>query len=291
MPSFFAGKTILTGEHSVVYGYPAILVGLELGISVTIKSGHLTVTQQKDQYLQRILLLFANFFSISIEKLRTEISLQVESSLPVKSGLGSSAAFAAAVLSELAKFYSCDLNKTQLYTLVLEAENFVHGHSSGADPSIVVYGGLLAFKKGEFKQIQTSTLKNQNFFLIDSGEAIESTGEMVALVAANPYREKILQQISFLSQEMLGDLEKNRFNPKLLDQNNEFLNQLGVIGKLANKKMQKLRKLNAFCKVTGAGGIKAGSGYILAFHQNPIEFEKNLKTTGFSFFKTQLGAK
>ena len=283
----YKGKVILTGEHSVVHGYPAILASLDLGISASIKPGVLNDQQKNDQYLQHILQIFAELASIKEFK----ISLKANSDLPIKSGLGSSAAFAAAVFRELASFYNYSLDSDQLYNLVLEAENFVHGKSSGADPSIVVYGGLLAFKKGKIKQIPPSVLTNQTFFLISSGEAKESTGEMVAKVASEVKNQAILQQIGDLSQKMISDLENNRFNHILLNENELLLEEIGVVGILAKKMIKKLQKIGAFCKITGAGGIKAGSGYILAFHEDAQKFEGNLQAMGFTFFKTQLGAK
>lgn len=283
----YKGKVILTGEHSVVHGFPAILASLDLGVSAVVKPGLLNDQQKNDQYLQHILQIFAKLAAIKEFK----ISLKVTSDLPAKSGLGSSAAFAAAIFRELASFYNYSLDSDQLYNLVLEAEAFVHGKSSGADPSIVVYGGLLAFKRGKIKQIPSSVLTDHSFFLIDSGEAKESTGEMVTKVASEAKNQAILQQIGDLSQKMISDLENNRFNPSLFNENELLLEELGVVGAKAKKMIKKLNNLGAFCKITGAGGVKAGSGYVLSFHEDSQKFEENLQTMGFSFFKTQLGAK
>jgi len=217
------------------------------------------------------------------------VAIEIESNLPQKSGLGSSAAFAASVFSELFKFHNYSLNADRLYNLVLEAENFIHGKSSGADPSIVVYGGLIAFSQGKVKQISNKVLINQSFFLINSGEAIESTGEMVKKVAGDPNNQEILQKIGDLSQKMLENLQVDVFKPELLNQNQNFLKQIGVVGQKAQEVIEQLRDEGAFCKITGAGGIKTGSGYILAWHENPQEFRENLEKMGLEFFQTQIG--
>ena len=285
MSSFYKGKVILTGEHSVVYGQSAILASLNLGIRATIKDGELTQEQENDQYLQHLLEIFAKHAQIK----RCEVSLKIDSTLPMRSGLGSSAAFAAAVLSELAKFYDYELTNDRLYDLVLEAENFIHGHSSGADPSIVVYGGLIAFKKGQIQRLSPLILKDRVFFLIDSGAATESTGEMISKVAERSENQTTLQEIGELSQKMINDLQNGLFDPKLLNQNQLLLEKIGVIGERAKKIIVQLRELKADCKITGAGGVKTGSGFILAFHENPEEFERNLQAMGLPFFKTHLG--
>jgi len=285
MSSFYRGKIILTGEHSVVYGYPAVLANLNLGITCTVKEGNLSQEQKEDQYLQYILQIFAKL--VQLPKL--QIAIKIESNLPQQSGLGSSAVFATAIFSELAKFYNYSLNNDRLYNLVLEAENFIHGHSSGADPSIVVYGGLIVFKQGKIKTISNKALIDQSFFLINSGEASETTGEMVKKVADQKSNQKILQKIGFLSQQMINDLKIGKFDPNLLNQNQFLLEQIGIVGLKAQKIISKLQKLEAFCKITGAGGIETGSGYILAWHKNPQKFKKALETMGLEFFQTQIG--
>lgn len=284
MSSFYKGKIILTGEHSVVYGYSAILASLDLGIRASIKEGSLTEAQKSDSYLQNLLDIFAKHAQIK----KFEISLKVSSNLPIKSGLGSSAAFAAAVLSELANFYDYSINQDRLFDLVLEAENFIHGKSSGADPSIVVYDGLIAFKKGQMEYLSPLILKDKVFILIDSGAATESTGKMVSKVASEAKNQKILQQMGNLSEKILNDLKNGRFNPQLLNENEILLEQIGVVGQVAKTIIAKLQDFGACCKITGAGGIKTGSGFILAFHEKPNEFEAKLKATGLRFFRTAL---
>ncbi len=285
MSSFAPGKVILTGEHSVVAGQTAILASLNLGVKATIRVGVLNHHQQQDLYLQHLIALFAK----AIDQKVPSFGLKVESSLQEKSGLGSSAAFAAAVLKELAHFCNHPLNLDQLYKLVLEAENFIHGKSSGADPSIVVYEGLIAFRRGIFTRISTAALNKRVFFLIDSGAAKESTGEMVAKVASQVRNQKILHQIGDLSQKMLIDLENGHFDPGLLNENQLFLEELGVVGNVARQIIRKLQQLGAFCKITGAGGVATGSGYILAFHEDAPTFEKELQNWGWPFLRTKLG--
>ncbi len=289
MSSFYSGKVILTGEHSVVYGHTAILANLNLGITCTVKEGALSQDQNQDQdqdqYLQRILQIFYQHAQLP----QMPLAIEIDSNLPVKSGLGSSAAFAAAVFSELFKFHNYSLNSDRLYNLVLEAENFIHTKSSGADPAIVVYGGLIAFSQGKIKPISNKALINQSFFLISSGEASESTGEMVQKVAAESNYQETLQKIGSLSQEMLHDLQNGVFNPELLEENQNLLGQIGVVGQKAQEIIRQLREKGAFCKITGAGGVKTGSGYILAWHKDPQKMKANLAKLGLEYFQTQLG--
>lgn len=285
--SFSQGKVILSGEHSVVHGQLAILASIGMGIEADISDGELSESYKRDVYLQHILQIFCEFSGLEREKL--QFSLSIKADLPQKSGMGSSAVFACAVLSELAKFYQISLDREQLYQLVLEAENFAHGHSSGADPAIVVYGGLIAFAKGKITQLTPSILASTNFFLIDSGAASESTGEMIAQVAQLHDNQDLISQIGSLTHDMLNDLQNNSFKPSLLSKNQLLLEKLGVVGAKAQDMIRQLQAWGADCKITGAGGVKTGSGYILAYHPDTQALINKLQINNWSYFSTQLG--
>lgn len=283
MSSFYPGKVILTGEHSVVFGWPAVLASLSRGITATVKEGQLTLEQQNDVYLQKIISIFQNFTS----KAKLNFALEISSNLPAQSGLGSSAAFAAATISALADFYQQKIDREQLYQLVWQAENFVHGRSSGADPSIVVRGGLQVFQNGQARQVIAPNLAREEFFLIDSGLAVESTGEMLRQVASLPKHLDLISQIGAVSEKMIDDLERNSFRPEIINENQKLLENLGVVGKTATSIIKKLQKFGAFAKITGAGGLKEGSGYILAWHEDPQAFIQFLKQAKLTFFTTK----
>lgn len=283
--AFFPGKLILTGEHSVVFGNLAILASLDLGVTCRVSEGDLSAEQKNDQYLAYVLKLCKNL----LNQFDLKAAININSTLPVKSGLGSSAAFAAAVLSAVTEFYGLNLDQSTLYSQVVEAENFIHGRSSGADPAGAVYGGLIAFKNGEISKLDSKALSDQVFFLINSGVTAESTGEMINLVKNKAGIMETIEKISVLSQKFQSDLENGRFDHSLIDQNQDLLENLGIVGEKAKQMIETLKGLGAHCKVTGAGGLKGGSGYILAIHQDSRFFASKLKELNIEYFETKLG--
>ena len=143
--TFAPGKIIISGEHSVVHGQPALITTIDKGIEISLNDQKMAQEWQQDRYLQQILQIWQKDypdFSINF-------NFAVVSNLPQKSGLGSSAAFASAVFQSLAKWQQVTLSLERLFELVKQAENFIHVTSSGVDPAAVVYGGFLKFQRLE----------------------------------------------------------------------------------------------------------------------------------------------
>jgi len=282
---FSPGKVIITGEHSVVYGEPALVAAIDLGVTVEVNSkvgqkntpGYpLSLRNSpcsffQHPYPQHLLSLFSKKFNKNLDNLVFKIDFNI----PIKSGLGSSAACAHAIFLALLKYFDIKLSKEDLFDLVLEGEKFMHGNPSGVDPKAVVYGGLNSFQKKDsvfvHQKIKTN-FKLDNFVLINSGQAQETTKEMVELVAKdlskNTNSHKIIKKIGRVSQKIINDLKNDQFNDQLIKKNQKLLEELGVVGQKARKIVKLIENIGGVAKVTGAGGVKDGSGLLLAYHSN-----------------------
>lgn len=153
------GKIILIGEHSVVYGQPAIAIPFPSAkIQTTIsKSDGKSIL---DTFTYKGLLIDApktllGLTSViqkvlkSFDKPLCGFNIKIESTIPAERGMGSSAAVAASTVKALYKYFEKELDVNTLTRLVDFSEKIVHGNPSGIDTAIVVNEKPLYFIKGE----------------------------------------------------------------------------------------------------------------------------------------------
>ena len=123
-------KIILIGEHAVVYGYPAISLPL-LEVKVTCK----VVPAESPWHLYEEDTLSMAVYA-SLEHLNIKdacIRCQIDSAIPEKRGMGSSAAISIAAIRAVFDYYQADLPHDVLEILVNRAEMIAHMNPSGLD--------------------------------------------------------------------------------------------------------------------------------------------------------------
>lgn len=285
------GKFIISGEHSVVFGEPAIVCELKKSITVQILKSDQNIKQS--DYERFIFDLFSKKYKLDILNLTVK---KVESNLPQKSGLGSSAAYAHAVLKGLVSFFKIKVTKDEMFELVYDSEVFIHKNPSGIDPFAVVYGGNHLFRKNlktnEFENEKIISSKQYDFLLINSGQASESTGEMVSLVAnlvkIDPSKKAIINKIGEITNIIKTQLVDGTFTGDLLNQNQLELEKLNIVGNKAKEIIKEIQENEAFAKITGAGGVKSGSGWILVYAKNLTTVEELCRQNTWEYIKTKV---
>jgi len=75
----------------------------------------------------------------------------------------------------------------------------------------------------------------------------------------------------------------------LLNKNGLLLEELGVVGKHAKEISSELRKMRASVKITGAGGVKTGSGMMIVMRPDLTQIKKLLDNRQIDYFETVMG--
>jgi len=298
------GKLILSGEHSVVFGKPEIISAINRRLQVSIKEGKkkgggLTFFSQESTDL----LNFAVKKTLSIlgRQPKKNLKIQVDSNIPVGSGLGSSAALAVATTTALFKYFNQPFDKEKINEIAYEIEKKQHGTPSGGDNTISTYGGFLWYRKETellklFQPLKFNLSKLPEFVLINTGRPAETTGEMVTRVRRLYERkkariEKILNQMEKTTKEMLialYQMDKKKLTVAIR-KNERLLESLGVVSPFAQALIREINRLGGAAKVCGAGGKKKGSGIILVFHPQKKALFKLAKKRNLPAFEVKLG--
>lgn len=290
------GKVIVSGEFSILYGQPAVVAGIAPNIMATVV-GPVTESVFPTKY-SHFYEQLVEIFSQQVAKL-PPVSISIEGDLQLGAGMGGSAAVAAAVFRALAAFVAQPLSEAKLLELVMQAEQIAHGQASGIDPMAVVKGGVLACYKDEnglrVEAISPTILADKLFFLINSGQPAESTKEMVALVAqkisAKPALAEVTVRMGQITTGLIQNLTEGRWNATALTANQRCLEALGVVSPKALDLIHLLEQQGAAAKITGAGGQQAGSGMILAYHDQPMVLDTWLQTQHIPYQQISLGVR
>lgn len=266
------GKVIVSGEHAVVYGYPALLAATDLRLEwrVTAPINDLRGWQKEvlsHQSLQGIFDFLQG---------KSNIKVALESDIPRGSGLGSSAAFSVALASLLLPE---DSSLEEINELAYQLETIQHGKPSGGDNTVSCYGGVLWYRKEHEQCKLFQSLKpGQDFpplWLVDSGAPAESTKEMVELVreARATRRQEIdsaFQEMERVARAWLNYLlsKESLDVADLIHTNHQALHRIGAVSSSTQELISQIESIGGAAKITGAGGATQGSGMVLVYHQD-----------------------
>lgn len=151
-------KIILMGEHSVVYGQPAIalpLPNVKLTVTLTptdrgqtVKSRYFTgdwhILPSIMRGVQQLLTTLINHFAGQDDHWQ----LTIDSELPAERGMGSSAATAVAIVRAFFDYYDAPLTRHDLLQLADVEEEITHRSPSGLDAATVSSKTPLYYIKG-----------------------------------------------------------------------------------------------------------------------------------------------
>jgi len=110
----------------------------------------------------------------------------------------------------------------------------------------------------------------------------------VSVLTKQNYKKKVINKMGNISREIIKQLSNGNFDGLLLDENHSELENLGVVGKKANEMIKKIKQVGAHVKITGAGGIETGSGWLLVFDDDLNKIIKLCKQNSWEYIKTKV---
>lgn len=238
-------KIILIGEHSVVYGQPAIALPLTtVNVKVTIEKSDLTDINIESTYFNGQLDTLPNSmigFKHLIDYLTNKnnvfesLNIKIDSSLPAERGMGSSAAVSIALIRAFYNYINKPLTKTRLLNLANIAEKDTHKNPSGLDAATCAsQEPIWMVRNQELKNIPV----NLNGYLVIADSGIKGkTSEAISIV-----KERLIQHPDE-TQKLIENLGQLTYSAKDALSNNK----IELLGDIFNDAQENLVKLGVSC--------------------------------------------
>jgi len=292
MPAITAtspGKIILFGEHAVVYGEPAIAVPISsvqtraiVNAVIGGSSGEIQIDAPDISLSAAVMELDPNHplraavVAVVGNKDPGEIpacKIQISSTIPAASGLGSGAAVSTALIRAFSAFLGQRLTDEQVSHLTFEVEKIHHGTPSGIDNTVIAHQKPIYYLKGEpFQFLSIGT----PFSILIAGSGIPGqTKEAIQQVRQNWINDpdrydslfKSIGEISKMAKELIDTGSPVDLGP-LMDENHILLQELGVSTPELDLLVDTARKAGALGAKLSGGGL---GGNIIALVDEGID--------------------
>ncbi|RLY02038.1 mevalonate kinase [Streptococcus hillyeri] len=271
-------KIILMGEHAVVYGYPAIALPLKnIEVTCRIKPADKRLLFDATDPLVTAIFAALRYLEIKDEP----ITYEIESMVPERRGMGSSAAVAIAAIRAVFDYFDQPLSMSVLEMLANQAEIIAHTNPSGLDAKTCLSDTAIKFIRNVgFSEV----VMDLKAYLVIADTGIHGhTREAVQAVEA--LEEKALIYLHHLG-DLVNEAEKAIFLKDLngfgeaMFKAHDNLKQLGVSSPEADHLVSSAMSKGALGAKMSGGGL---GGCIIALtesQESAIEIAQHLKKEG-----------
>ncbi|GMA48376.1 mevalonate kinase [Tetragenococcus muriaticus] len=260
------GKIILIGEHSVVYGEPAIAFpfnGTQVKANIQQTESNYLTSRYYTGYLQNAPEQLKSIMQLSY-RLQTALHtpnfhLTINSTIPAARGMGSSAAVAVAVTRAFFHWSEQNLNQQELLFFVDFAERIAHGNPSGIDAAAASGDEPIFFERKQ--QVTTFPMNIDAYLLVADTGMLGQTREAVQSVyqLLQDFNKKTftgIQELGLLTDQAKEAIIENQPEAlgEIMTQAQQYLKSLTVSNQLLDDFIQFSLDNGALgAKLTGGG--------------------------------------
>ncbi len=303
------GKLILSGEHAVVYGRPALAMAIDRCAQSVIAPGpadlvsfNLLDLKQSDSFtlralnelrtrlarnyqlflngdlgIREVLLkpieLFEFAFITLLDGLHLKfgdgLDIRTHSNIPIGCGMGSSAATVLSMLRAIGHYFRVEFRPDWFLKYSLEAEKLQHGFPSGVDSYISLHGGCALFRDGAADSVPLPRLR---LYLVNTGTPAATTGECVVAVKQKFASDPIWNDFEAVTLELEKALRANDREAfqRMVAENQRLLDRIGVVPEKVRRFVAEIEAQGGAAKICGAGSVLGdGGGMALVLAEKP----------------------
>jgi len=297
------GKTILFGEHFVVYGLPAIVSAIDNTIQVDVKtSDKYTIIDKTIKFPGLPTITWAMTEKpvmrlLNHLKIDQPLTITIHGNLPIAhGGLGTSAAMLVALARALSNYFDLNLTDEEVNKAAFEGEKEFHGTPSGIDNTASTYGGTFWFEKREPQNIikPIRIKKPIEIVLVESGVSTNTKKVVhdVKIFRENNYKksEEIFENYKSLVIQARKALEEHDLKKVglLMTENHNLLQKLTV----SCEELDNITKLALDAGALGAKLTGTGRGGLAVILTPGKELQEEVANTlqkhGYAVLKTNI---
>ncbi|MBM7117801.1 mevalonate kinase [Archangium primigenium] len=294
---FGAGKVILLGEHSVVYGYPALAGPLSRGVTARGEASNKCQLVIPDALMpeQRKVLkaAFGRAMAVCDEP---GVKVTFNTDLPLSMGLGSSGALSVACARVLLQAAGRKGSPAEVASVAWEMEQEFHGTPSGVDHTTSTMEQLILYRRkpgaetGRAKVVESP--KPVRLVVVMAG-ARSPTKTTVGALRERQKRwsdryQRVFREIGLLASEGAEAVEEGDLEGlgDVMNVNHGLLAALGLSSPGLDDMVHRLRGMGALgAKLTGAGG---DGGAVIGLFPETEPVVHELTRQGYRCFDSQL---